>query len=357
MNNVVYLLGAGFSAPLGLPVMSNFLSVSKDLHFENPTQFSHFEKVFKLIGEMAVAKNLYQANLWNIEEILSILEMRESLGETNPKKEFLRYISDVVSACTPSKPLPHDLHTMQAFDFLFDDYQWNSYGIFFASLLRLTFKLKDRTAMGGSTHDRFAIRHNSNMQYSLVSLNYDEVCERVVDAFRLHYMDKQNAAAFTLVTDFSDTNAVSQCALPLAKLHGTVGSTIIPPTWNKNLHPDLLNVWKAAHQLLGRANHLRILGYSLPESDAYLRYLLKSAAIDSQHLKSIDVICLDPDDSVKKRYQEFITFPRLRFANKDMESYLGFSPNKIDVRTSSGEYQYDTLEDHHDAFMSDYNSL
>jgi hypothetical protein len=31
VDRVVYLLGAGFSAPLGLPVMSNFLMKSKDL--------------------------------------------------------------------------------------------------------------------------------------------------------------------------------------------------------------------------------------------------------------------------------------------------------------------------------------
>lgn len=356
MNNVVYLLGAGFSAPLGLPVMSNFLSVSRDLYFQDPARFSHFEGVFKTISEMAVAKNIYHANLWNIEEILSILEMRESLGDVSPKREFVRYIGDVVQAQMPSEPIPHNPDTMQCFDFLFDDWKWDHYGKFFASLLRLTFMRRDFSAQGGAKCVRFGRRHESSWRYGLVSLNYDEVCERVVRAFEFHYNSGSNAAAFHLGTDFSDLPKAFQSALPLAKLHGTVGETIVPPTWNKNLHPDLVAVWKGAHQLLGKANHLRILGYSLPDSDAYIRYLFKSAAIDSQHLKTIDIICLDPDGSVKRRYENFIDFPRMRFANKDLDAYLGFlMPNKVEVQHNSGEYRYDTLEGHHENFMNEHS--
>jgi len=34
MDKVVYFLGAGFSAPLGLPVTSNFIVKSKDMYAE-----------------------------------------------------------------------------------------------------------------------------------------------------------------------------------------------------------------------------------------------------------------------------------------------------------------------------------
>ena len=36
MEKITYVLGAGFSAPLGIPVMRDFLTKSKDLYF--PTQ-------------------------------------------------------------------------------------------------------------------------------------------------------------------------------------------------------------------------------------------------------------------------------------------------------------------------------
>ena len=47
-DKIVYLLGAGFSAPLGLPLVSNFISKSKDLYFEQPGKYSHFLEVHKL---------------------------------------------------------------------------------------------------------------------------------------------------------------------------------------------------------------------------------------------------------------------------------------------------------------------
>jgi hypothetical protein len=73
MERVVYLLGAGFSAPLGLPVMSNFLEKSKDMYFETPDRYKYFSDVFNQIRDFSVVKNYYNSDLFNIEEILSIL--------------------------------------------------------------------------------------------------------------------------------------------------------------------------------------------------------------------------------------------------------------------------------------------
>jgi len=62
MEKVVYLLGAGFSAPLGIPVMSNFLMKSKDVYFANPERFKHFSDVFDMINAMSVSKNYYHTD-------------------------------------------------------------------------------------------------------------------------------------------------------------------------------------------------------------------------------------------------------------------------------------------------------
>ncbi len=42
-DKVVYLFGAGFSAPLGLPVMSNFLMKSMDLYVSDPERYRTFK--------------------------------------------------------------------------------------------------------------------------------------------------------------------------------------------------------------------------------------------------------------------------------------------------------------------------
>jgi hypothetical protein len=103
MTKVVYLVGAGFSAPLGLPVMRNFVVKSKDMLALNAKEFAHFEKVFALIKDMSAVKNYYSADLFNIEEILSILEMSERVGRRSTKR-FRRYIVDVITFYTPAAP-------------------------------------------------------------------------------------------------------------------------------------------------------------------------------------------------------------------------------------------------------------
>ena len=100
MDHVVYFLGAGFSAPLGLPVMRDFLVKSKDMFAQDPSRYKHFAKVFELIREMNVAKSYYETDLFNIEEILSILEMRDQLGGKRAKR-FIKYIADVIEHYTP----------------------------------------------------------------------------------------------------------------------------------------------------------------------------------------------------------------------------------------------------------------
>jgi NAD-dependent SIR2 family protein deacetylase len=79
MEHVVCILGAGFSAPLGLPVIRNFLLRAKDLYFSNSTQYGYFSDVFKRIDDLARLKNVFTADLLNIEEILSYCRWTGSL--------------------------------------------------------------------------------------------------------------------------------------------------------------------------------------------------------------------------------------------------------------------------------------
>jgi hypothetical protein len=106
MDKVVYLLGAGFSAPLGLPVVSNFRIKSYELFARDPEEFSHFQEVSDRINDLSKIKNFYDANLYNIEEILSLLEMEHHLEGKKLPKNFIKYILDVISYYTP-KIEPH----------------------------------------------------------------------------------------------------------------------------------------------------------------------------------------------------------------------------------------------------------
>ena len=73
MEKITYVLGAGFSAPLGIPVMRDFLTKSKDLYFFDTARYMHFQQVFDLIRDLSVAKDYFDTDLFNIEKVLSIL--------------------------------------------------------------------------------------------------------------------------------------------------------------------------------------------------------------------------------------------------------------------------------------------
>src|SRR5262249_4070004 len=98
-------------------------------------------------------------------------------------------------------------------------------------------------------------------------------------------------------------------------------------------------------------HQIRILGYSFPATDPYIRYLLAAALRNNGVLKQVDMICLDPDGDVKARFERTITFRRRRFISDYTQQYLstmsGNLPRKGDVNIYEG-----MLELGHDNFMA-----
>jgi hypothetical protein len=102
MDKIVYLLGAGFSRPLGLPIMSDFMDKAKDLYFSNKPEYKYFYDVFTRIKNLSYIMRFYDADLNNIEEILSTLEMQRLLGDNEDQKiDFINFLIDVIASHTP----------------------------------------------------------------------------------------------------------------------------------------------------------------------------------------------------------------------------------------------------------------
>ncbi len=352
-DRVVYVLGAGFSAPLGLPVMSNFLMKSKDMYFSNPEGFGYFKEVFDAIATMSVSKNYYDANLFNIEEILSIAEMQELVGGGRLRRNFEKYIVDVIGHFTPpvqnrGGSLPGNWH-----GFLFSGGHLQAeYGYFVGNLLGLEFK-RPLNSAGGAFYNKLS---HPNASYSVITLNYDMVLESYAGYVeRNHvrrYANEEEDLAFRLGPEPAP---IGKRGVSLAKLHGSVDTgVIVPPTWNKALNQDLLDSWKLAFGLLERANHIRIIGYSLPTADAYVKYLLKAAVIGAPHLKSIDVLCMDGDGRVRESYERFVEFDRFKFRSGSVVDYLSLN-HRRHVPSYAGyetPVSMDKLEAAHEEFFA-----
>jgi hypothetical protein len=350
MERVVYLLGAGFSAPLGLPVMDNFLVKSKDLYFNNPEKYRHFLKVFETISSMSVSKNYYETDLFNIEEILSILEMRGVLGATKPRKSFIQLICDVIDYYTPQID-PKEEIAANWDELIFGRDTWKYYAYFVCSLQNLVIELQP-IDVGGRVKHFYKCRENRDQpnRYSVITLNYDMVLEKICTIINEHYGGE---GRISFKRTYNEKEGINSTGSFLAKLHGSIDTRdMVPPTWNKDFKIGaILNAWKLAYKLLTEANHIRVLGYSLRTADAYVKYLLKAAVMDAPHLKSIDVICLDPSPETKKRYDEFIKFPNYRFITANIQSYLVEVYKKRNFSRADRRLIFDQLETAHESFL------
>jgi hypothetical protein len=317
MEKILYILGAGFSAPLGIPLVGNFLEKSKDIYFNDSKSFSHFLNVYNEIERLSYSKNYFEIDLHNIEEILSLLEMQSGLkDDPTIRDNFTRYIIDVINYFTPElTDGPDGSHWTKT---IFGNEPWNAYGLFVSTILNLTFKKVMEKRHVNSIDYEFSGQNDKGQQYSVITLNYDLVLENA-----LAYLNKQFSIGIDFEKKYDGPSGSDKFSGKLAKLHGSVDTgKIIPPTWNKTIaNNDILGEWSLAYSLLSSANQIRIIGYSLPETDNYIKYLLKTAVAENKHLKNIDVLCLDNTGEVQKRYDTFVT-SKLRVRNIDVMNYL-----------------------------------
>jgi hypothetical protein len=341
MEKIVYILGAGFSAPLGLPVMSNFLEKSKDQYFEHPEKYSHFMDIFEReLKQVHIASDHYQTNVFNIEDILSILEFRARLDNSEDGEQrlagFLNYLKDVIRFHTPTERL------LENPDSLFHDNKWSEYIRFVAAILNCNFQNLHSPARilgyGDKSHI-FSDFERKDHYYSVITFNYDLVLESI-EKYLETFGSKRRFHRSVVIDDPRNQTR-------FAKLHGSIDGDIIPPTWNKGLNLNMVSDWKAAYKALSEANQIRILGYSLPLTDTYFRYLLRATIIDTPNLRWIDVICKDDNGNVKKSYDEFIKYPKYRFVSAAIEDYL--AQNRL--WDNNGGRIYFALEQAHETFV------
>jgi len=286
------------------------------MYAAEPDRYSHFQKVFECINELSRIHSYFDTDLFNIEEILSILEMRDQIEGKSTARRFVKYIADVIEHYTPAQPSRPDRSSNWYEYPLPDSGPWLPYFYFVLSLLNISV-----TYSTVHNDHRFSasLDETAPAKYSIVTLNYDRVFEMWSQFLTLYY---RGGGDFSFATQLKESKS-DEHSVPLLKLHGSVDSeNIIAPTWNKGVPKSMALVWQRAHDVLSSANHIRIIGYSLPVADAYIKYLLKSAVVRAPNLKAIDVLCHDHTGATQARYKEFIRFGYSRFVSADVVKYL-----------------------------------
>lgn len=105
------------------------------------------------------------------------------------------------------------------------------------------------------------------------------------------------------IYDFGSTlHLKKHCGKPL------IGPPIlVPPTWNKSgYHEQLRNVWKRAASELSTADNIFVIGYSLPETDSFFRYLYALGSESAIRIKRFWVFNPDKEGGVEQRFRDLI---------------------------------------------------
>jgi len=343
MENITYILGAGFSALAGLPIMSNFITKAKDIYYSDKSKFGHFKQIFDSMDEMSKIKNYFLSDLLNIEELFSIYDMESTLSQKRKSKTFSTFIIDVIKHYSYElKDIRHE-HPANWEDFIFGiDETHRNISSFVASIFMLEFYQNPAVSREKSFMTK---RMESKIHYSIVSLNYDSLLEIALQSINDNYNSNNVFEKNSYIPDWS---------IPmLYKLHGDVeNGTIIPPTWSKSISTEMINTWKNAYELVRTSTQIRFLGYSLPASDTYFQYFLKAAIKNNPYLKNIDILCLDQNRQVEDRYRKIFNFRDFRFKNINLRQYCNdLWKREFLISNIPQNIRCDKLETVHDKVM------
>lgn len=345
-RRIVYILGAGFSAPMGIPVMSDFAQRARDLRREG-AQYAHLDEVIQMIRSTNSARTYFKHEPENMEEALSFLELRGDLQGSYQSDKIRKYIVDVIRATTPPVPKRPDYKTGWQ-TFFTEDTRWQGYCAFVASILKLSL----RSDAGDRKQLRYVDRFSDQFDCSIITFNYDLLLENVCQYLQGSFETLQSGRL-----EFSDSLSHNPTSAPLLlKLHGSIDKEqIFPPTYIKPIQNGALpRSWKEAYDVLALATDVRVIGYSFPRSDSYFKYLLMTALDSRGYLKQLDWITLDPEDDVRRRVKNVVEFKGTRFVNARTEEYLGtiyaYAMNRA-FKGDAGALVFNDINSAHESFM------
>jgi hypothetical protein len=311
----VYILGAGFSKEIGLPLQDDFLLRAKEVFFRNPSKYEHFEKVFEYQNRQSVMRTFLSYPLLNLENLFNLLEMdlfySRSPEVEEIKKAFVQMIKDVIVELTPCP------FTSTNIGALIDTPAYSSYSRFLRLLIADDRRVEKLTLYPDTI---ITFNYDLVLEGAIASYNYRRVLQIKNPPFGKAEVIKVNALfqkGNVTIQDLSgafkgekseslfNTQKLfdsSESSLKLIKLHGSINWHIdsatqpflIPPTWNKS-DDRIRKLWDIAYNEIRTAKRIIIIGYSFPEADIYVKSLLALALNKNRILQNIYFINPDKD--------------------------------------------------------------
>jgi hypothetical protein len=314
----LYILGAGSSVDSGVPIMNNFIDKAEDLL--NEKRFRDNIKVGKLFETIrSLSSILAKSNidLNNIESILGILEMSELLHYSQNSVPFISIKDDYIELISETIELSmkYDINDSKYIT------PQGSYQTFINNIKNRL----DKSAIITFNYDLGVdvSLHNAGIPYEYYladgdksfpllklhgSINWFEKADKKIAAYDLNTFFRFNSyppnfgGSETRPGNLSFVDFVKKS---YSNIHTKPIPFIVPPTWNKTMyHRSISNVWRKASECLSNAINIYVIGYSLPESDSFFRFLFSLGTNNTNRVRKFWVV--NPDSSVETRFRDLL---------------------------------------------------
>lgn len=341
MSRFVFILGAGASAEAGAPLMFDFLDKAERL-LATGAVGAEYEESFSLVFngidalQQTYAKSIVDSD--NLEAVFAAFEMaalfKGRLGKLSPNevvglKTAIRRV--IVRTLELSVRFPQGRGGVLP---------PGAYGAFADLLQELAGPDPSRAAVMTFNYDialDYALHFNKmpidycfepeempadrgrhplmKLHGSLNWLGCEKCGTRawnMSEALRVPSVQQARSPdGSMLMLIGSNLQRARRCCKPEAIDGRPIGTAeepvIVPPTWSKGEHhARIANVWRRAARHLSEAEHIIVIGYSLPDSDHFFRYLFALGTLGPARLKTLLVVDPDKTGALAGRFERML---------------------------------------------------
>ena len=340
-HNVI-LFGAGASVEAGIPLLNSFVDTMWEYAYRGKVGDKAISErdrdilmeANKIREELERYSSRASFDIRNLEDILSLLSFEALTSEAHAEKydKVVKAVARTIElscripyrAESPPEPFEHGRYTSLWHALLSPDLREA-----LPALITFNYDLVLERTLWSYFHCYGHARDKPQVASCAVKYNYG-MCDFVIKGKIPHTYGTTKGERGEFC--YAEIPAVE---IPYLKLHGSLnwdrrlplrsdtGETlrppsfptmvveeplILPPVFNKMNSTVVNGVWKTALEVLRYAKNIIIVGYSLPRTDIYMQYFLKSAVGPNSSLQRITVF--DPilfkdgrqSEEMKQRY-------------------------------------------------------
>lgn len=333
MSDIVFILGAGASQDCGGPLMSDFLEIAGDLLKSGviKEQSGEFEKIFNVISGLQVVHSKSQLDLNNIESIFTILELGNviqrvpGIQPTQISEMIIALKKVIVTTLEHRIEYPikngeiHAHDSYLAFSNLLKEFKQSKRRPLSVSIITFNYDIAldialHRSGQGpdymidGETPQANSIplmKLHGSLNWGTKKSSREIVPLHLRDLLRLPAYEKPaldiTGSKGSIKLEIS--SGLSKYLSRLYKVDFDDEPLIVPPSWNKaDYHKSLSQIWASAADHLSSAEYIVVMGYSLPETDAFFRHLYALGSVGTSLLRKFIVLNPDNSGAIRERF-------------------------------------------------------